>query len=216
MPFQAVPNVVLVKMVYSADGGPPIVNDLYVRDLGGWTVAKLDALTADFHAWWTGSCRTTQVATLVLSSITAKDLSQQFGARFELIVGEPGTRAGSAAPASIAAIVNLIGDPGAPPAAGRVMHPGCAEADVDSNLLTVGYAAAVEAAYEALRAGPGFGASQALGIVSRHSGSSLQPAPHGQTILKPTARGAGVFNTLSNVSVPERYGIVKSRRPAPL
>lgn len=214
--FRAVPNVASVKMIYSAAGGPPIVNDLYVRDSAGWNTAKLEALAANFHAWWVASARPTQVATLLLTSVMTRDLGAQFGARFELSVGEPGTRAGAAAPATIAAIVNLVGDPGSAPARGRVMHPGAAEPDIDSNAFTAGYKDAVTAAYDALRAGPGFAATQALGIVSRHSGSSLQPGPHGQTLLKPTPRNAGVFNTLANIVVPLRYGIVKSRRPSPL
>lgn len=217
MGFQTVPNTCEARLFYNCDGGPDVISTLYFKDdVSNWDGANLSALADEVEAWWNASVKPLQHSDWVLQKIVTRDLEDEFPFSFEKIIGDPGTRAGAAAPASVAAIVHYTGDPGNPPRLGTLYHPGVAEADIDANLLTQGYADAVLAAYDDARAINGTTSTAALVLISRYSGTTLIEYPNGEKLRKPVKRAAGVTNTIGDTRCSRRYGIQKRRRPSPL
>lgn len=218
MVHQAVNNTAEVKYVFSLDSGPEMNMSLAVRDnAAAWDGANLNDLASQAQTLWDAELKPLQVAAMQLVRIETRDLEAEFGFKFTLDVGLPGTRAGTAAPGSICALPKWTGDPGLPPRFVIKRFPGLAEADVDANLLTVGYADDVKDAFDALRAIDTIThPSWALVIISRFSGTALAPADSkGRIKLKPVPRDPAITNTVGDTSCPRRYGIVKSRRPSP-
>lgn len=217
MGFQTVSNTAEARLFYNLDGGPDIITTLNFRDNAhAWDGAALSALADEVETWWNASVKPLQHSDLVLQKIVTKDLEAEFPFSFEKTIGDPGTRAGTAANGVLSAIVHYTGDPGNPPRLGTIFHPGMAEADVDGNLITQAYADDVKDAYDDARAINGTFSTAALVLISRYSGSTLVERPNGTKFLKPTKRDAGLTNTVGDTRCSRRVGVQKRRRPSPL
>jgi hypothetical protein len=215
--FQPVANTVEARLFYNLDDGPDIINTLHFRDnVHSWDGAAQSYLADEIETWWNAELKPLQHSDLVLQKIVVKDLEAEYPFSFEKVIGDPGTRAGTAAAGALAAIVHWTGDPGNPPRLGTIFHPGMAEADVDGNLISQAYADDVLAAYDAARAINGVVSAAALVLVSRYSGSTLVERPNGTKYLKPTLRDPAVTNTIGDTRCSRRIGIQKRRRPSPL
>lgn len=203
MPFQVVPDVCEVTMVFSRGTGPgaedwPVINRHHWRDtVAGWGDAQQSALRDEISAWWTAELQALTSSNLILYSIQTRDLGDEFGASGELVVNEAGSVATTTILPVLSALIKWQCDGGSAPRRGLTYFGGMVEGNISGDSIDATYLGNLVDAYDALRAVNGVGTA-AMVIVSRYLNGAL--------------RAEGVSNTIASVTGRAVVAVQERRR----
>lgn len=151
MPFQPVPKVAEVRMIFQAFG-QEMQNIYHVHTTETWSGEFLENLADTFLAWYTSDLRDLQSSSVTLEAIKVRDLSEEFAGYFEItpVADNVGTRESPMLPGNVTAVTTWTTGLTGRSTRGRTYHIGLTEDAVTGNELTGGFQAAMFIAYNNL------------------------------------------------------------------
>lgn len=150
MPFIPVPRTIRVALEYSWGEGVEAVNVFHVRHVGAVTEGVMQSVAEELHLWWDNELRPLQGQAWRLDRIMLRDLSAENSFEYVYGVGVNGALAEASMPANVTIAMSLRTGLSGRSFRGRLFHVGFTDPQVNGNVLAVGVASDLLAAYSTL------------------------------------------------------------------
>jgi hypothetical protein len=168
MDFIPVPSTYQCNIHMVVDG-QRIENTLYFRHAGAVSVTQMQQLGLDLIAWWTDEMAPNLSVAVVLNEVAVIDISDVAGPSIAVVAttGTAGTQSDETLPNNVSLCVSFRTAGRGRSARGRNYLPPPFATQVVTNTFTVGYVAAMHAAYNVIGFGGSFTDDMIWVVVSR-------------------------------------------------